>query len=181
MCESKFGKASSSDSAPLSQYQSLVELYRVGHKENMCPRDYSSTVDTKSWGICSCWENGARRSKNGTSPKCMNVLPMCESEAKNCEIKTDEISCIFNGTVYRKPDTNYYPGKTKNDKDKDPGIWCTQPVVSTLNQVCPIPENRSGSAKLIPDNYPYTGYCITTYSSNAQNPYGTDKAIPKGI
>ncbi len=178
MCESKFGKASSSDSAPLSQYQSLVELYRVGHKENMCPRDYSSTVDTKSWGICSCWENGARRSKNGTSPKCMNVLPFHLST--NTKF-TDDVSCILNGTVYQEPDTNYYPGKTKNDEDKDPGIWCTQPVVSTLNQVCPIPKTRSGSAKLIPDNYPYTGYCITTYSSNAQNPYGTDTAIPKGI
>ena len=41
--------------------------------ENMCPRDYSLSVDTKSWGMCSCWENGARRSKNGTTTKCEDI------------------------------------------------------------------------------------------------------------
>ena len=110
----------------------------------------------------------------------MNVLPMCEPEAKNCEIKTDEISCIFNNTVYHKPNTDYYP----RENDKKSSLWCTQPVVSTLNQVCPIPENRSGSAKLIPDDHPDVGRCITIYQLNSAvitERYKTDKAIPKGI
>lgn len=177
MCESKFGKAKSSATAPLSQYQSLVELYRVGYGENMCPRDYSSTVDTKSWGICSCWENGARRSKNGTSPKCMNVLPF---DSSNNEKITDEASCIHKGTTYLPPDTSYYP----NTEPKDPGLWCTQTVLSTLNQVCPIPKSRSGSAKLIPDKHPDAGHCITIFTPNGStltNRYKTDNAIPKGI
>jgi hypothetical protein len=39
----------------------------------MCPVDYNRDVDISSWGICSCWGNGARRSKNGTTTKCEAV------------------------------------------------------------------------------------------------------------
>ncbi len=39
--------------------------------ENICPVDYERGVDTKSWGICSCWSNGARRSENGITAKCV--------------------------------------------------------------------------------------------------------------
>lgn len=52
----------------------IKSLYGIGEEENMCPKDYALGVDTKSWGICSCWENGARRSKDGTSAKCEEVL-----------------------------------------------------------------------------------------------------------
>lgn len=41
--------------------------------ENMCPRDYDLSVDLQSWGMCSCWENGGRRSQNGVSTKCSAV------------------------------------------------------------------------------------------------------------
>ncbi len=44
--------------------------------ENMCPKEYELDVDTQSWGACLCWENGGRRSKNGTSPRCMPVIPV---------------------------------------------------------------------------------------------------------
>ena len=53
----------------------LGELYRIGEKEDMCPKDYALGTDIVSWGICSCWENGARRSQWGHSAKCMSVLP----------------------------------------------------------------------------------------------------------
>lgn len=55
--------------------QRLDELYSILLGENMCPRDYELNVDTQSWGACICWENGGRRSKNGTAPKCMNIMP----------------------------------------------------------------------------------------------------------
>ena len=46
--------------------------------ENMCPRDYTLSVDIKSWGICSCWENGARRSKDGKTAKCVAAIHPCK-------------------------------------------------------------------------------------------------------
>lgn len=39
--------------------------------EYMCPRNYDTSVDTQSWGICSCWENGGRRSQNNYTTKCV--------------------------------------------------------------------------------------------------------------
>jgi hypothetical protein len=55
--------------------QSLLAPYRIGTandgKENMCPMGYWSKVDTLSWGVCSCWENGGRRSNNGLSLRCV--------------------------------------------------------------------------------------------------------------
>jgi hypothetical protein len=71
------------------KYNDLVDKYRINEniinisnpvdcknspcsgKEDMCPKDYRHTVDTQSWGACLCWENGARRSKNGESVKCL--------------------------------------------------------------------------------------------------------------
>ena len=52
-----------------------LKQYNIGTNNNdspedMCPRDYNTNVDTLSWGICSCWENGGRRSINGNSTKC---------------------------------------------------------------------------------------------------------------
>jgi hypothetical protein len=50
----------------------IVSIYNVmTDGENVCPMNYWRKVDTVSWGICSCWENGARRSNNGISLKCV--------------------------------------------------------------------------------------------------------------
>lgn len=63
----------------LSTYPS--DSYRIGgytsagKNEDMCPRDYNTNVDIQSWGICSCWENGGRRSINGNSAKCVAQIP----------------------------------------------------------------------------------------------------------
>lgn len=48
--------------------------------ENMCPATYSDSVDTQSWGACLCWENGGRRSNNGTSVKCVATIPNAAGE-----------------------------------------------------------------------------------------------------
>lgn len=45
-------------------------------QENMCPRDYGTNVDVQSWGACLCWENGGRRSNDGTSARCVPTFPV---------------------------------------------------------------------------------------------------------
>lgn len=44
--------------------------------ENICPAKYQEQVDTASWGMCSCWHNGGRRSRWGTTESCLPILPV---------------------------------------------------------------------------------------------------------
>ena len=44
--------------------------------ENICPAKYQEQVDTASWGMCSCWHNGGRRSRWGTTESCLPILPI---------------------------------------------------------------------------------------------------------
>ncbi|MCQ2599324.1 MAG: hypothetical protein MJ187_03025 [Alphaproteobacteria bacterium] len=53
----------------------MRNVYSLTDGENMCPKGYSTTIDTDSWGACLCWENGARRSNNGQSTKCEAMIP----------------------------------------------------------------------------------------------------------
>lgn len=99
-------------------------------QENMCPRDYGLSVDVKSWGACSCWENGGRRSKNGTSPKCVSVLPV--------ETNTNDARCdadIMKVSVANVSDTT---------------AWCTQTNTNELNQVCPISDSDDCNTSGVP-------------------------------
>ena len=89
----------------------------------MCPRDYGLSVDIKSWGICSCWENGGRRSKNGTSPKCVSVLPVNPVNEKG----TNDARCTADMVV-------------SVDNVSDTTAWCTQTNTNEFNQVCPISD-----------------------------------------
>ena len=59
----------------INNYEAVFEgnIYGLDETENMCPLDYSKDVDVLSWGICSCWANGARRSKDGSSVKCEDI------------------------------------------------------------------------------------------------------------
>ena len=70
-CEADFEK--------VADVKGLINIYQIGKsdtkgnwlgKENMCPYNYWFAVDTESWGVCSCWDNGGRRSDNGTMAKC---------------------------------------------------------------------------------------------------------------
>ena len=103
------------NSTEYGSYQNIQGLYGISNNENMCPRDYDLDVDTQSWGACLCWENGGRRSKWGTSPKCVAVLPVNEEDAKDA-------TCSAEHTIT----TNKVADATK---------WCTQPVTQ-YNQVC---------------------------------------------
>ena len=64
---------------PTSAPSISANWYNTSHvyyNENMCPRDYAKTIDTESWGACLCWENGGRRSNNGTSTRCVATFPV---------------------------------------------------------------------------------------------------------
>lgn len=58
---------------------SLPSDYNIQPNENMCPLGYADGVDTQSWGACLCWENGGRRSNNGTSAKCVATIPQSDT------------------------------------------------------------------------------------------------------
>lgn len=59
-----------------TDYKYNVTQIQEYKAENMCPRDYGKNVDTASWGACLCWENGGRRSNNGTSTRCVATFPV---------------------------------------------------------------------------------------------------------
>lgn len=105
-------------------YDKLINIYGIAQNENMCPRNYSLGVDTQSWGACLCWENGGRRSKNGQSAKCTAVLPITEA-ANDANCYTDK---NWPYSVLKPDSTDSFTGTN----------WCTQTIISTDNQVCPI-------------------------------------------
>lgn len=142
----------------------LDGLYSIPLGENMCPRDYELNVDTQSWGACICWENGGRRSKNGTTPKCMNIMPAQRKPdtgndteqgailGETCDSRTMNsfgiLTAIINGTV------------------EDGGIYysyCTKEP-SPSNQICPL------NSTVDPDN----GACIVDGSELTSLPKGLD-------
>lgn len=147
LCISQFDK-SEYDGLKVGASKSLVTLFSIPYGEDMCPRDYNLGVDTQSWGACLCWENGARRSKYGTSAKCMAVLPVAQEDA-------NDTNCT---STYTKP------GNKDSITEKATGNWCTQTVISTQkNQICPLgatlnADNKctisSGSNNVVLDNLP---------------------------
>lgn len=100
----------------------IPKLYLVSetYSENMCPRDYTLSVDIQSWGACLCWENGGRRSKNGKSAKCVPAIPVGPG--------TNDATCLQDGL---------YASYDINDIDDD-SAWCTQSRLLDGKQVCPI-------------------------------------------
>lgn len=124
LCNAQFGASieygGSATPGQVSLYPNLVEYYKIGDNENMCPRDYDLNVDTQSWGACLCWENGGRRSKYGKSPKCVAGIPT-DAARNDANCIAADLTSTVTGT----------PGIDK---------WCTMPLTSG-NQVCPIGLN----------------------------------------
>ena len=114
----------------------LVYWYHFIPEENMCPLNYGIEVDTQSWGMCSCWEHGGYRSKNGTISTCRPLLPaqsgtndsLCSNDILLCpEASTDDL-CLKS----RSPNSVSY--------------WCQQSVISTLGQICPTTNIKTPDA-----------------------------------
>lgn len=111
----------------VNQEQSLVYWYHFVNEENVCPANYSSDVDTQSWGMCSCWENGGQRSKNGTATTCRPLLPSLSDQID--PICSEDILCSANTTDSDLCDQPRSPDTISR--------WCQQTVFSNKEQVCP--------------------------------------------
>ena len=126
--------------------ENMQKHYFIAPNEDMCPRDYALSVDTKSWGACLCWENGARRSKWGKSAKCVPALPV--STAANdgiCSSKeTNTLSCNITSCSYTNEGN---PTPVAVDKNFPETHWCTQKTTTLSNQVCPLKSELSISLK----------------------------------
>ena len=110
--------------------------------ENICPKDYDVNIDTNAWGMCSCWENGGRRSKDGLSSKCLSAIPVASQENNaNCDNNSMTIS---NSNMILSYDN-----------------WCTSNINPTTNQVCPFdnqdvehPDDNNSCQGNIPSDLP---------------------------
>ena len=78
-----------------------VRTYFQLKRENMCPYNYNNTVDVQSWGPCLCWENGGRRSNNGTSTRCLPTFPVEPLAYYNVRLSE-------NGTISSQQQTNMH-------------------------------------------------------------------------
>lgn len=118
--------------------QSLVYWYHFMPNEDMCPLNYSANVDIKSWGMCSCWENGGYRSKNGTLATCRPILPALSGE--NDPICSSDILCNENSTseFCVQP---YYVDNVQH--------WCQQSVMSYLGQICPTTDVTQSNGNIV--------------------------------
>ena len=107
---------------------SLVYWYHFVPEEDMCPLNYGVTVDTQSWGMCSCWENGGYRSKNGTIATCMPLLPALSGD--NDPLCSAEILCPDdNQSTYEMCQQQRFINSIQH--------WCQQSIKSSLGQICP--------------------------------------------
>ncbi|MBO7508749.1 MAG: hypothetical protein J6T57_00535 [Alphaproteobacteria bacterium] len=117
--------------------------------EYMCTMNYEYSVDTAAWGICSCWENGGRRSKNGLFTKCVVGLPVVvadedyvivESEHANDRECNESAPSWQPGYHYVLCDGGGTTACTNNLSN-----WCESTVYSKTNQVCPFAAQSVGS------------------------------------
>ena len=104
--------------------------------ENVCPKDYSFNVDVDAWGICSCWANGGRRSKDGLYNKCAAVLPVTHLE-QGVQVPANDAPCSEDDTLRSSPTINE---------------WCTSTVNTSTNQVCPLTRQTDDCE--IPEHLP---------------------------
>lgn len=130
-----------------SGIENLIRSYGVLQGENMCPRDYGLGVDVQSWGACLCWENGGRRSKNGTSTTCMPVVPSSTGNNGKACPATQKFEGILDWGV----DNSGWNQKTKKDEQNNdvpvPFGWCTVSWINNSNQVCLFNINGDSNGK----------------------------------
>ncbi len=69
--------------------QKVEEYYNVIVSISVSPSGYTDTVDTQSWGICSCWANGARRPVLGKCDSKQQHSNKCEISMPNGEVCGD--------------------------------------------------------------------------------------------
>lgn len=107
------------------------------HSENICPKDYPITTDTHAWGMCSCWENGGRRSKDGKITKCAPLIPVNE-EVKDADCDPTTTTLLIDDSAV--------------DEEKEINHWCTATINQNTNQVCPF-NDQSPTCTMPTDSY----------------------------
>lgn len=115
-----------------SQPTSLNYWYQFIDNEYMCPANYNLKVDIQSWGICSCWENGGYRSKNGSEQICAPLLRVYSSTENT---SGDDPTCNNRFSDFFK--TKYLTVR------REPNSWCKQIVFSSYGQVCPTVDSTT--------------------------------------
>ena len=139
-CSSNFNALDINDEQLLMAI--LVVPYRIGPagcagddcdgKENFCPMNYWRKVDTLSWGVCNCWENGGRRSDDGRSLKCVPGRFYTTSSSPAWSDKGGGTECV---SAVGTPPANCERGVYRGDKPKD------------KNKICPFGANTDGTCK----------------------------------
>ena len=112
----------------ITDYQSGDYGFHSGNIENICPRNYGYNTDANAWGICSCWENGGRRSRDSESEKCMAIIP-----TNNQNSSVD----------FTRPCNHSGQANTNNNLILDFYDWCQATVNPDTNQVCPASSTSS--------------------------------------
>ena len=150
--------------------------------EDMCPRDYNLNVDTSFWGACLCWENGARRSKNGKNATCVAELPVLAREdtvdvtAPTTDPATGETTDPATGET-----TDPATGETTDQTTTETTIThagdsaCYATESSTVNWLFTLGDSTSGFYDWCSQNFnsygqvcPY-GYVPAAQSSDSKN------------
>ena len=78
--------------------------------ENICPAKYQELVDTASWGFCSCWHNGGRRSRWGTTEVCLPILPFAipqQNSTTDVYIYEEKVSADSDSQCYSADGNGY--------------------------------------------------------------------------
>ena len=112
---------------------SLVYWYHFVENENMCPSNYEITIDTQSWGLCSCWENGGQRSKNGTTATCRPLLPAISGDKNEDVVCSQDTLC--SGKSYSADDPAY--SMCQQPYSSTSLYWCQQSIKSSDGKLCP--------------------------------------------
>ncbi|MGI5846220.1 MAG: hypothetical protein ACOX7D_03510 [Alphaproteobacteria bacterium] len=136
------------------QVSTIKDKYNIEENENMCPLNYWNKVDTSSWGACLCWENGGRRSNNGTSLKCIPgqyklIDSSFPANSENCSC--DNGDCWCDRSILIQPDDNLDTDYDESNKDKNK--IC--PYGKTANEFCQSTDDQLNNTRfdvsLIPE------------------------------
>lgn len=118
--ESIYNNGSCQFASTLPDYAKPFEMYNIKANEYICPRGYDSGVDTASWGICSCWANGARRSQDGYTTKCVDKYresPESNTWVDGSAISSDNQLCVYHFTETKNNNLNITCTPSKCIKD----------------------------------------------------------------
>ena len=160
------------NTATNSDITKLKDYYLFLDNEYICPQGYSSKIDTKSWGICSCWENGNYRSKNGQSETCQPVLRISK-EASNaidgstCTNVDEEHPMLKKYSDPEHPNNQYDPSNPGQFHYTD--RWCQQTVYSSKGQTCPLMDIKIGTDDSSADGTGNKGKILCAEKNSSQN------------